>query len=259
MAGCVEPNRVVVPSVVYCTASHGSVEPRQNLEKVGDGACSAMANYHYDEAGNMAAFFLISVLAIVLIPLTLASVARTSTSKSLLRSPQRGPDYSTEHTGESLHGCQCTHCLARRKQVLAADRPSICNPKLTKRSVIRMFSPDTAHVAAPERWSSSSVGRSWLSWSTECATPSQTTRCTTRMKYWAFPPYVLMTARDPHSSVLAGYHGKGNQIIVQEALQGLVRIPQRLYARHVLTTCQATQTRSRRRSTRPSTKSPIVS
>ncbi|KAI9572465.1 translocation protein sec63 [Boletus coccyginus] len=84
-----------------------------------------MANYHYDEAGNMAAFFLISVLAIVLVPLTLASV--------------HDPDHSTERTGDHLHGCQCTHCIARRQQVLAADRPSLCNPKLTKRTVILLL------------------------------------------------------------------------------------------------------------------------
>lgn len=42
-----------------------------------------MANYHYDEAGNMAAYFLISVLAIILVPLTLSSVARVSASESL--------------------------------------------------------------------------------------------------------------------------------------------------------------------------------
>lgn len=41
-----------------------------------------MANYHYDEAGNMATYFLISVLAIVLVPLTLASAARIAASKS---------------------------------------------------------------------------------------------------------------------------------------------------------------------------------
>lgn len=110
-----------------------------------------MANYHYDEAGNMAAFFLISVLAIVLVPLTLASVVRTSTSESYLPSPQHDPDHSTERTGDRLHGCQCTHCLARRQQVLAADRPSLFNPKLTKRCVCTFFSNKTAHVAAPER------------------------------------------------------------------------------------------------------------
>jgi preprotein translocase subunit Sec63 len=29
-----------------------------------------MADYHYDEAGNMAAYFLITFLAIILVPLT---------------------------------------------------------------------------------------------------------------------------------------------------------------------------------------------
>lgn len=41
-----------------------------------------MANYHYDEAGNMAAYFLISVLAIVLVPLSISSLARIAASTS---------------------------------------------------------------------------------------------------------------------------------------------------------------------------------
>ncbi|KAG8218226.1 translocation protein sec63 [Butyriboletus roseoflavus] len=48
-----------------------------------------MANYHYDEAGNMAAYFLISVLAIILVPLTLSSVARVSASEAPRRTSQR--------------------------------------------------------------------------------------------------------------------------------------------------------------------------
>ena len=47
-----------------------------------------MANYHYDEAGNMAAYFLISVLAIVLVPLTLSAAARISASESPLPSSE---------------------------------------------------------------------------------------------------------------------------------------------------------------------------
>jgi translocation protein SEC63 len=31
-----------------------------------------MANYHYDEAGNMAAYFLITFLAVILTPLTVS-------------------------------------------------------------------------------------------------------------------------------------------------------------------------------------------
>lgn len=37
-----------------------------------------MANYHYDEAGNMAAYFLITFLALVLIPLTFSSLSPSS-------------------------------------------------------------------------------------------------------------------------------------------------------------------------------------
>jgi preprotein translocase subunit Sec63 len=43
-----------------------------------------MANYHYDEAGNMAAYFVISVLAIVLLPVTLLSLSSVSYSEHLL-------------------------------------------------------------------------------------------------------------------------------------------------------------------------------
>jgi preprotein translocase subunit Sec63 len=40
-----------------------------------------MANYHYDEAGNMAAYFVISVLVIVLLPVTFSSIANVSSSE----------------------------------------------------------------------------------------------------------------------------------------------------------------------------------
>ena len=33
-----------------------------------------MANYNYDEAGNMAAYFLLTFLSIILIPLTISSL-----------------------------------------------------------------------------------------------------------------------------------------------------------------------------------------
>ena len=43
-----------------------------------------MANYHYDEAGNMAAYFVISVLVIILLPVTLSSVFSVSSSEHVL-------------------------------------------------------------------------------------------------------------------------------------------------------------------------------
>ena len=37
-----------------------------------------MANYHYDEAGNMAAYFLLTFLALVLIPATFFALSPSS-------------------------------------------------------------------------------------------------------------------------------------------------------------------------------------
>ncbi|KAG2357187.1 translocation protein sec63 [Suillus spraguei] len=64
-----------------------------------------MANYHYDEAGNMAAYFIISVLVIILLPVTLSSV--TSVSSKL------------------DSGCQCTPCIQRRADLRRQGRSSL--------------------------------------------------------------------------------------------------------------------------------------
>ncbi|KAF9468774.1 translocation protein sec63 [Collybia nuda] len=63
-----------------------------------------MAQYHYDEGGNMAAYFLITFLSLILIPMTL----------SLFNS-------STEKT---LDGCQCKPCVDHRKRVGSLLKPN---------------------------------------------------------------------------------------------------------------------------------------
>ncbi|KIJ61032.1 hypothetical protein HYDPIDRAFT_138376 [Hydnomerulius pinastri MD-312] len=79
-----------------------------------------MAKYHYDEAGNMAAYFLISVLAIVLVPLTLTAVASAAA---------KGREETTK-------GCQCKLCIERRKQVTAKNTGSMLKPKITKKTML---------------------------------------------------------------------------------------------------------------------------
>lgn len=54
-----------------CTLAWPSV-PRSNQ--------ATMANYNYDEAGNMAAYFVLTFLTIFLVPYTLASLAASSMS-----------------------------------------------------------------------------------------------------------------------------------------------------------------------------------
>ncbi|KAI6009717.1 translocation protein sec63 [Pisolithus marmoratus] len=76
-----------------------------------------MANYHYDEAGNMAAYFLISVLSIILVPMTLSTVTRIAARRS-----------------QDPKGCQCKLCIERRRQILAKTRGSPLKVMLTKRT-----------------------------------------------------------------------------------------------------------------------------
>lgn len=78
-----------------------------------------MANYHYDEAGNMAAYFLISVLVIILLPVTLSSLSSVSSKSPELDS-----------------GCQCTPCLQRRADVRRRLRGSLLTPKFTRKTLL---------------------------------------------------------------------------------------------------------------------------
>ncbi|KAG1888747.1 translocation protein sec63 [Suillus subluteus] len=77
-----------------------------------------MANYHYDEAGNMAAYFVISVLVIILLPLTFSSLASVSSKRPELDS-----------------GCQCTPCVQRRADVRRHQRGSLLRPKFTRKAL----------------------------------------------------------------------------------------------------------------------------
>ncbi|KAG1811249.1 Sec63 Brl domain-containing protein [Suillus subaureus] len=79
-----------------------------------------MANYHYDEAGNMAAYFVISVLVIILLPVTFSSLASVIC-------PER-PELDS--------GCQCTPCVQRRADVRRHQRGSPLRPKFTRKALL---------------------------------------------------------------------------------------------------------------------------
>jgi len=70
-----------------------------------------MADYNYDESGNMATFFLLTFLLVVLIPLTLSSPAA-------LRQKQ------------SKEGCDCQECVAHREQL----KEGFFSPKVRRRT-----------------------------------------------------------------------------------------------------------------------------
>ncbi|KAF5363456.1 hypothetical protein D9756_000996 [Leucocoprinus leucothites] len=74
-----------------------------------------MAQYNYDEGGGMAAYFLITILALVLTPMTLSSVKGKSAKKRIA-------------------GCQCQPCLEQHSRIAQREQGSIFAPKLSKRT-----------------------------------------------------------------------------------------------------------------------------
>ncbi|KAF5366562.1 hypothetical protein D9758_008999 [Tetrapyrgos nigripes] len=76
-----------------------------------------MAQYHYDEAGNMATYFLITFLVFILIPLTMS----LSPSKKKM-----------------IPGCQCQACIDQRARI-AKREGSIFNPKMSRKTIFVIF------------------------------------------------------------------------------------------------------------------------
>jgi translocation protein SEC63 len=88
-----------------------------------------MAKYHYDEGGNMAAYFLITFLSLVLIPMTLSLF--NSSSKSLASFL---PNSSSCRSEKTMDGCQCKPCIDHRKRV-----GSLLKPNLSKKSASHFY------------------------------------------------------------------------------------------------------------------------
>ncbi|KAF9069774.1 DnaJ-domain-containing protein [Rhodocollybia butyracea] len=72
-----------------------------------------MANYSYDE-GGMAAYFIITFLALILVPLTLS----ISPSKR-----------------KTLAGCQCSLCTEQRSRIAKREKGSILNPQFSAKTL----------------------------------------------------------------------------------------------------------------------------
>ncbi|KAL4241273.1 hypothetical protein ABKN59_000029 [Abortiporus biennis] len=73
-----------------------------------------MANYNYDEAGNMAAYFLLTFILIVLVPFSLPSV-------------------STKH--QTTSGCDCQECSEHRIRLRKLERGSLLQPLFKKKTL----------------------------------------------------------------------------------------------------------------------------
>ncbi|KAF9649601.1 DnaJ-domain-containing protein [Thelephora ganbajun] len=75
-----------------------------------------MANYHYDESGVMAAYFVVSVLFIILVPSTFSLFSSFKAKSQVL-------------------GCQCRPCVDQRARIRRWEKGSLLRPKISKLAI----------------------------------------------------------------------------------------------------------------------------
>ncbi|KAH9037635.1 Sec63 Brl domain-containing protein [Lactarius pseudohatsudake] len=80
-----------------------------------------MASYTYDETGNMALFFIITVLFMVLVPVTLSQIFSSSGSEI------------------PSAACECSACVDKRARIRKREKGSILHPNITKKSLFITF------------------------------------------------------------------------------------------------------------------------
>jgi len=134
----------------------------------------AMANYHYDESGVMASYFVVSILFIILIPLTYSFLSSFKGS-SELRIPESHhlrrmliifPGTLLRTGTSQVSGCQCRPCVDQRARIHKREGGSLLRPKISKLYVAcwRFIGWDRIHLTSNLGLSlSPSVGHSSLS------------------------------------------------------------------------------------------------
>jgi len=92
-----------------------------------------MANYNYDESGSMVLYFIITILFMVLVPLTLSFLS-SSSKFPLRRVIGRRQIIGSEYVASAVtSACECQPCVEQHARIKRRDKGSFLQPKLTKR------------------------------------------------------------------------------------------------------------------------------
>jgi translocation protein SEC63 len=91
-----------------------------------------MAQYNYD--GGLAAYFLLTFLALLLIPFTISVLANLSKSPCHLDTVNIS-NYSFTESSPPIEGCQCQECIANREEIQRAEGSSFLKSGLNAKYV----------------------------------------------------------------------------------------------------------------------------
>jgi len=94
-----------------------------------------MASYTYDETGHMALFFIITVLFMILVPVTLSQISLTPSKYSVpLNLPS---EYHGVHSEPEIPSaaCECSSCVDKRNRILKREKGTFFRPNITTKCV----------------------------------------------------------------------------------------------------------------------------
>lgn len=86
-----------------------------------------MAHYQYDEGGGMAAYFMLSFLTLILVPLSYSLVPSKS---ALSMSSQETLIFNSDPEHADIGGCPCSLCVEQRDRIEKKEKRSLLRPKL---------------------------------------------------------------------------------------------------------------------------------
>lgn len=93
-----------------------------------------MASYAYDETGTMALFFIITVLFMILVPVTLSQISLTPSAYRVYFLPL---SLTCVLPGGEIPStaCECFACVDKRTRIRNHEKGTIFRPNITKKCV----------------------------------------------------------------------------------------------------------------------------
>jgi translocation protein SEC63 len=97
-----------------------------------------MASYTYDESGNMALFFIITILFMILVPVTLSQISSSQGTCGPPCISQDHPLTCGPLSGSEIPSaaCECSACVDKRARIRMREKGSILRPNISKKCVL---------------------------------------------------------------------------------------------------------------------------
>jgi translocation protein SEC63 len=217
-----------------------------------------MATYTYDETGHMALFFIITVLFMILVPVTLSQISLAPSAYRVSTFPLLFLTCATSEGEIPSAVCECSACVDKRTRIRNHEKGTIFRTSITKKCAIVTSATHCDLISCRSLF----ITLGWLAFGLLSYKVA-----TTKIENKIYDPFEILGIRtvsndfkwrsiaepcyshvniilaDISRSSPAGYFGKGHQIPLQKALQNIVSLHLFILLIVSLTICIAIRTK----------------